>query len=443
MARAEEALRQYIDDPFRFWEGHSARQAEKLARKLELWASRHGWSPVEVADRVLDAAHERSPNSPVYITGLGGSGSHWLAGMLADTGRFFYVGEVYFPPALADALDDDPEAPIIVDALHLLHHPDGLPVAGERAVNCAAGSAWIYRRIHWDPGAHSVYLIRDPRDQVLSTTFRKDEYRRFVAPDVDDRAYLEHRVQLNLTDRRHYVGGGINADVIVRYENLRADAHRELSRVLAAVGEKVEDDVVAEAVRRHDARRIAEAKEAPVGNLNLQHGLKSWADLPPEWVTAIHAELIDVIEELGYPFGPCVSAPMGDLEGRPFVGDIPPGIELRGWANNSWDPEQAEGPWLAEVRYDEPTHAAWLAEAPIEAVCAARLGRVEDRWLRSVLDNESVRILDLGTVALSSGQFALLGERGGRLSALGLWKSGPRSAIEAVRNRLPLTTVFG
>jgi len=71
------------------------------------------------------------------------------------------------------------------------------------------------------------------------------------------------------------------------------------------------------------------------------------------------------------------------------------------------------------------------------------LGRVEDRWLRSVLDNESVRILDLGTVALSSGQFALLGERGGRLSALGLWKSGPRSAIEAVRNRLPLTTVFG
>jgi len=72
MARAEEALRQYIDDPFRFWEGHSARQAEKLARKLELWASRHGWSPAEVADRGLDAGHERTPAAPGHRTGSGG-----------------------------------------------------------------------------------------------------------------------------------------------------------------------------------------------------------------------------------------------------------------------------------------------------------------------------------------------------------------------------------
>lgn len=441
MTSAFEIFRAYINDPFKFWTGPSLRQAEKLDQKKNRVAQDRGWPLEDLADRLFDLAVDRHCRPAVYITGLGGSGSHWLSGMLGETETFFDAGEVYFPPLLIEYFErEDSTVPLLVDALHLLHARSRV-MGRERAVNCAAGATRVSRYIRWDDAASTVYLIRDPRDQVLSTTFRKDEYRSYLGDETaDDAAYLSRRCELNHADRRGYLGGGIAADITISYENMRSDPRGSLERVIGAVGEVLDPEALDRIVQKHDADRIIAGERKPIGNLNLDAGMKSWTDEAPRWIAAIHAELVDVIEGLGYPFGRCLLDPPAGSFVRPTE-PLPTGVRLRGWVGQDWSLEAANGPWLAEILEGHEGQQHWLRETPLYAVCAVRLGQVSDPWLESVLENPHLRSLDLGTVSLTPSQTDHLAAHGGKLTALGLWRSTTDAALKRIRAELPTTTV--
>lgn len=436
-----ETYRAYVDDPHRFWSGASLRQADKLEQKKRSISARTGWPLHEVADRTLDLARSRSSPHAVYVTGLGGSGSHWLAGMLGDLPGFFDAGEVYFPPRLTESLDANPEsASAVVDALHVIHARSEVTESA-RPVNCAAGAAWTGRYLTWDPQAAVVYLIRDPRDQVLSTTFRKGEYRSYL--DVqDDYEYLRHRCELSRSDRSAYVGGGIAADVTVRYEDLRLAPVAAIERILEAVGTEVDPQLVRSVAEDYDAELIREGRSDRVGNLNLDHGLRSWQRESPRWTTAIHAELATVIEDLGYPLGRCLVDPIRDASMTQAPEAPPPGIRLRGWSGNEWACTVDSGPWLAEIVEIAEGQVEWLSTSSLQAVCATRLSQITDIWLQSVLENPALKALDLGGVSITESQLELLLAQGSRLMALGLWRSAEDSLVERIRRGLPAATVF-
>jgi hypothetical protein len=160
--------------------------------------------------------------------GLGGSGSHWLAEMLAELLGAVDCGEVYFPAALLDRIEALPpdERGFLVDCLHLTHafgrivNPAGPPLdalAPKRAINSAGGV--VHPRFKaWDPGCFVVHMQRDPRDQVASVTFRKSGYRREVAPDASDDAYLTEKAQAAVHNLEAWREAPVDADFLCRYE---------------------------------------------------------------------------------------------------------------------------------------------------------------------------------------------------------------------------------
>lgn len=433
-----EAFLAYVEDPFSFWDGKALRQARKLDKKKRALAEQIGCAPGDVGPRVVAQARERQAAGPVYVTGLGGSGSHWLSGMLAELGGFFDAGEVYFPTALRRIFDDDPnQAPVVLDALHLLHSRS-YPVVNERAVNCAAGAYRTADYLRWDPTSSVLYLVRNPRDQVLSTTFRKAEYRHEVAGRSEDAEYLVERCGISRTDRYGYLKAGIGADATVRYEDLRSSPVSELARIAAVLGVSVNDSQLARIADRFDADNIRAGKVAPTGNLFLEAEGAPWKAL--RWRAAVHVELIDVIESLGYSFGNCLMDPpplKADRPGRP-----PAGVRLRGWTEEGWSLcGDSDGPWLAEMVEAHEDQIAWLRDSSLYGLCAARLERVSNSWLSAVLENRSLRTLDLGTVHLDADQFDLLAARGRRLTALNVWGSVDDRANVQLDTDLPWATV--
>jgi hypothetical protein len=315
-------LADYTSYPERYWEppGEAGehRQVRKLKRSMRATAEAAGTDTATALERVVSLAEERAARRPppIYVMGLGGSGSHWLAEMLAELLGGIDSAEVYFPSSLLDRMEELPadQQALIVDCLHIAHaygHPTNpldrplSALASARAVNSAAGSIHPrYKR--WDPRCFVVHMLRDPRDQVASVTFRKAGYRREVDPDASDDEYLTKKATAAVDNYNAWRDSPIDADFLCRYEELKASSVNTLDHLLAALGEAHQRRRIAEVARRHDAALMKKGLVKPRGNLYLDDGGGSRREPSERQRALLHAALVEVRSAAGYPADDCL-----------------------------------------------------------------------------------------------------------------------------------------
>ena len=108
-------------------------------------------------------------------------------------------------------------------------------------------------------GHRAVLVIRDPRDVLLSFhRYESHRLRRRVPADLA--AHVRHPRFGFEGWFRHTAGWLPHATVVVRYEDLRRDDVAELTRMLAALGQRVPEAAVALAAERSRLERIREAE---------------------------------------------------------------------------------------------------------------------------------------------------------------------------------------
>lgn len=438
---AKTCFSDYVSNPDRFWEGPFLRQADKMAKRLRRIASMTGWSGDEIAPQIWELAVERRGEyPPVYITGLGGSGSHWVSEMLNEIDGFVNCGEVYFPPSIMSEAGAMAAGSVLIDAIHLVHGWPRKPgIERSRMVNSAAGSAKTALYKEWDPGCGVVYLIRDPRDQVLSTTFRKGEYRSWVSPEASDRDYLIQRCRINRADAAGYRSRGVSADVTVRYEDLRKDAAGGIGGLLAAINDPRDELTVAEAVQHHDAEAIRAGAVPSVGNLDLGGGpAGGWRETEIELLAPIHAELGATIELLGYPFGTCLLEP-AHAPGT-VVPEALPGVTFLAWTTEWCHP--APGTVSDRGLLAVVTEPATMPQMSVDTLCLSRMAKIDGPVLSELLDRTSPGQLDLGGVGLSKQAMEVVMGRLSRLRSLNLLGSVDAEAARSLQSRQPGLTVL-
>lgn len=331
-APAQSLFEDYVRRTDRYWPpapgGGDHRQVRKLRLSLQ-GATQDKLLDTDaaiewIASLALARAVDRPP--PLYVMGLGGSGSQWLAEMLAELLPAFYATEVYLPPALVEAMADMPPKArgYLVDCLHLAHlyvspvetgklsaHPQaGLSdeaLIHASAVNAASGVIDPQHR-EWDPRCFVVYLLRDPRDQVLSVTFRKPGYRHEVAHTESDEEYLLRNAARAARSYIAWRDSPLGADFVCRYEALRNDTVDMLERILTLHGRMVERERIAAVARDHDAGLMQSGVVSPRGNLYTDGDQGSQAE-PGEGDrlrALLHSELVEIRTEAGYPPSECL-----------------------------------------------------------------------------------------------------------------------------------------
>ncbi|MCW5666908.1 MAG: sulfotransferase [Piscinibacter sp.] len=228
--------RGFLLNPQEYWPDRP-RHVSKLNRALK-YSLGDGERVPELVDEILAIARLRTAHAPapIYLPNAGSSGSHWLEAMLARAADVHACGEVYLPKPVIEQL----QAMTPADAGFFLN---AVYVAHSRRVGPALVSGYCVNSAHvtnvgtiaaLTPGAKKVLLIRHPVDVVMSRTLRKPAHRADVAPDMDDRAYLDHNCEL--VERFHAALAPETFDAVVRYEDLLTQPVEALTALTGALG---------------------------------------------------------------------------------------------------------------------------------------------------------------------------------------------------------------
>ncbi len=312
---------EYVRQPERFWppgpQSREHRQVRRLKAVTRTGAEAMGADAKAATKRVASLALARAARRPppIYVMGLGGSGSHWLAEMLVELLDTLYAGEVYLPSSLLTRIEAMPEDErgLFVDCLHLIHSfgdplNAGLPIdglLGAAVINAAGGVA--HPRIKgWDPECFVIHMLRDPRDQVASVTFRKLGYRREMAPDASDEEYLVEKAKATARNHEGWRKSAVEPDFLCRYEELRSSPVDTLERLLSALGKAVTPGRIAEVARDNDGSLMQGGQVMPRGNFYLDDGRGSRREPSERQRALLHAELAEIRARAQYPADDCL-----------------------------------------------------------------------------------------------------------------------------------------
>lgn len=464
----------YARDPRGYWMGQGG--AERQSRKLHAFL--HGRAKAfdvdaETALSQVEAAAtaraaERPP--PIYVMGIGGSGSHWLASMLSGLIESFKVGEVHIPTGLIRAMEPLPadEQGFLVDCVHLLHSRDDLSNRTEaalraRVVNAADGV--IHPGFHaWDPRCCVIHLLRDPRDRTMSVTFRKPGFRKAQYPDLSDEEYLVHQARSAAQNFGAWQSAPLAPDFLCRYEELRASTVDVLERILAIVDERAEPDCLAQVTREHDASLIRSGATPSKANL-FPRASSGWREETDERQRALlHSRLTEVVTRAEYPADDCLGMSLempAPPKGRRL--HFPEGSELGvlfargpGPGGRAWSfLSEARGRVVIpdgshiKLRVHEAAGPATLASLgrpaldALDSLCLSGNCDVDDELLAAVLPSlKGLQELDLSRTSVTDAALPALA-RLPRLQGVNLLGIGSPRGVESLRQASPALRVVG
>lgn len=257
------SVKDYILNADRFWPSTHKRNVVKIMRAFDACSIKSLSDKNGCIDELIAVAkiRERFNAKHFYLINTGSSGSHWIEAMLGLLPGFYNGGEIYLPPKIRSSLKtlNKKSANEFLDVIYLLHsggvHKDALTATLSNSAHLANHQLLS----EYSANKNTVLLLRNPVDVVISRTFRKDEYKKDVAPSLDDKEYLER----NCVYVENFFANidESSFDAIVKYEDFVGAPLSNLKKLAELIGLEVTENQLQYAIDRTSMKSELQAVE--------------------------------------------------------------------------------------------------------------------------------------------------------------------------------------
>jgi len=311
----KDAFVEYIKHSDKYWGGETERQNLKLVRIKKKLCEKYNLNNKKYLDFVLYLAEIRE-NIPkkVYISNIGGSGSHWLSKMIEEMLGWFDLGEVYVPKDfynILPGLGDRDLAAKFYDSVEMLHgfiyHLEVQYVPFASLINSAHSVYRMKLHQYLYPETKIIHLIRDPRDRTLSLTYRKKSWRQEAHSEKTDGEYLLYNAFRANNHFLNYDNHDPKADIEVKYEDLKSNCVVELNRICKLLEEKRPSAHIEYVAKNFSAGNLRKLDNRYLkGNLDEGGISKRWNEkTKTDDLRIMHSILKPAIQGFNYKLGDC------------------------------------------------------------------------------------------------------------------------------------------
>jgi hypothetical protein len=306
---------EYIRNSDKYWGGPKERQNLKLVRIKKKLCEKYDLNDEEYLDFVLYLAEIRETYpKKVYISNIGGSGSHWLSKMIEEMLGWFDLGEVYVPKDFYNILKEVEDKELVrkfYDSIEMLHgfiyHLEVQYVPFANIINSAHSVYRMDLHQYLYPETKIIHLIRDPRDRTLSLTYRKASWRQEAHPEKSDKDYILYNANRANNHFFNYDAHNPKADLEVKYEDLKHNCVNELHRICELLEEKRPPEHIEYTAHKFSAKNLRKTDNNYLkGNLDEGGPSKPWHEkAKTEDLRIMHSILKPAIKGFKYRLGDC------------------------------------------------------------------------------------------------------------------------------------------
>jgi len=299
-------IEKYISNDPVFWQpgtyfgGRNIWKISKSQRKLNSLKLTNREKSVKIKEIITKRIESKTPT--IYIISNGGSGCHYLGGLISMKKDFKLIDEVYFPPIIIDSIElENINSTGLIEMVNFVHLAD-LEFQNLIPVNTMhlRRDTPLWKLSENSVNSKFIFLIRNPIDIAISRGLRKLDYKVSNEENshLSDDEYLEKQAIFTKNHfKRLFSEENDVGALLIKYEDLVENPSDILKDIFSYIGIEPSDEEIDEILGEYSS----------ASNITKNENRKSKPGLTDAQKEILISELSETCETLGYDIPPYAS----------------------------------------------------------------------------------------------------------------------------------------
>ena len=295
----ESTIEKYLSKDPIFWQpgtyfgDRNIWKINKSQQKLSSLKLTNKEKSIKIKENIARRFDLKTPT--IYIVSNGGSGCHYLGGLMSMKKGFKLIDEVYFPPIITNSIElEEINSTGLIEMVNVVHlaeidSPELIPINTMHLRKDTPLTKLMENSVN----SKFIFLIRNPIDIAISRGLRKLDYKMQNKENIglSDNEYLQKQANFTKNHFNRLFSKENEVDALkIKYEDLIENPGNTLNNIFKFIETELREDEIDEILVEYSSAR----------DITKNENRKAKPELTESQKEILISELSDTCSTLGY-----------------------------------------------------------------------------------------------------------------------------------------------